>query len=213
MFEHLCVLACVCAQKFVFYRESETTDKMSTNNNSDKSQGRGNGSQRGGDRRFSNFNKNRNDKGKGNGKGQSGKPKRQGECADLGNNVHFIGDARQADNCTKVTEAILNHIQRNFTHGVDIRQALEDEADMDFVDLMPTAPPSATTSSGDGTTVPAMDEVAKMISQSEVKHFVERKTKHQDNLNKAFALILGQCTLGLKVLSDLHVLAVGCLLS
>ena len=32
------------------------------------------------------------------------KIKRKGECEDLGDNVYYIGDARQADNYTKVTK-------------------------------------------------------------------------------------------------------------
>ena len=63
-------------------------------------------------------------KGGGNGTNQT-KPKRRGECAELGGYIYFIGDARQADNYTKVTEAILNFIQRMYTMGNDVKLALE----------------------------------------------------------------------------------------
>ena len=51
------------------------------------------------------------------------KPKRKGDCEALGENVFFIGDARQADNYMKVTENILNYIQSNYTNGFDVKTA------------------------------------------------------------------------------------------
>ena len=156
-----------------------------------------------------------------NGRGQQNKIKRRGECAELGENVYFIADARQADNYVKVTEAILNYIQRTYTHGSDTKKALEDGQAFDFDSIKPTTQlVSSSSSSGSGSSTPspaagtsplvggtrfaiptvttAMSEVDKMIIQAEVKQFVEHKAKYVDNMNKAYALILGQCTLGLK---------------
>ena len=113
---------------------------------------------------------------------------------------------RKADNYAKVTEAIINYIQRTYTMGNDVKRALEEQRDFDFSVLIPIAPtvtmvpsttmateatPSAVLSS------PELD-VAKMILQSEVKHHIERKTKYSDNMHKTYALIIGQCTLGLR---------------
>ena len=53
------------------------------------------------------------------------KGKRTGKCANLGEHIYFIGEARQADNYTKTTEAILNYIQRTYNGGSDIKTALE----------------------------------------------------------------------------------------
>ena len=36
----------------------------------------------------------------------------KGECTELGKNVYYIGDARQSDNFTKVTEVIMNYIKK-----------------------------------------------------------------------------------------------------
>ena len=44
------------------------------------------------------------------------KPKWKGDCTDLGEYTYFIGDARQEDNYVKVTEAILNYVQRKYIH-------------------------------------------------------------------------------------------------
>ena len=43
-----------------------------------------------------------------------------------------------------------------------------------------------------------LDFVDKMILQQEVKDYVLRKKKYEDNMNKAYGLILGQCTQGVK---------------
>ena len=53
-------------------------------------------------------------------------------------------------------------------------------------------------SEDNGVFVAVMDDVDKIILNAEVKQFVECKAKYNDNMNKAYALILGQCTLGLK---------------
>ena len=67
------------------------------------------------------------------------KIKRKGECEDLGDNVYYIGDARQADNYTKVTKNILKYIQRMYTYGFDIKEALDNKEDFDFDRVKPKA--------------------------------------------------------------------------
>ena len=52
------------------------------------------------------------------------KPKWKRDGADLGEYTYFIGDARQTDNYVKDTEAILNYVQRTYTHGSDVKIAL-----------------------------------------------------------------------------------------
>ena len=100
---------------------------------------------------------------------------------------------RQADNYVKVTEAILNYIQRTYTHGSDVKTALEDGVDFDFEKVRPGGK-----SAGDINVSSLLSEIDKLILQAEVKQFVDRKSKYCDNMNKAFALIIGQCTFGLR---------------
>ena len=61
------------------------------------------------------------------------KIKQKGECKDLGDNVYYIGDVRQADNYTKVTKNILNYIQRMYTYGFYIKEVLDSKEDFDKV--------------------------------------------------------------------------------
>ena len=65
------------------------------------------------------------------------KPKWKGDCADLGDYTYFVGDTRQADNYVKVTEAILNYVQRTYIHGSNVKTALEDGKGFDFEMVRP----------------------------------------------------------------------------
>ena len=117
----------------------------------------------------------------------------KGDCADLGEYTYFIGDARQADNYVKVTDAILNYVKRPYAHGSDVKIALEDGMDFDFEKVRPGG-----RYTGDIKISSTLSDIDKLILQAEVKQFVDRKSKYCDNMNKAYALIIGQCTLGLR---------------
>ena len=112
----------------------------------------------------------------------------KGECEALGDNMYSIGDTRQADKYTKTTEVILNYIQANYTEGNDVKEALENLNDYDFDQIKPVIPAG-------GTKTGTVDD---MILREEVKSWCIRKKKYEDNMHKAYALILGQCTEGLK---------------
>ena len=106
-----------------------------------------------------------------------GKGKRTGECAELGEHIYFIGEARQADNYTKTTEAILNYIQRTYYGGNEVRKALEDGEPYGFEAEKPAAKPSTITSTG------TVGDVDQMILGAEIKQFVDRKVKYADNMH------------------------------
>ena len=123
------------------------------------------------------------------------KPKKDGfigECDDLKNHVYFIGSIKQADNYNNTTEAILTYIQRTYDYGIDVVEALNKLQAQDFNSLMPKKIALDQSATKDE------EEVATMILKSEIQKFVDRKQKYEDNMNKAYALILGQCTKGLK---------------
>ena len=113
------------------------------------------------------------------------KPKWKGYCVELGEYTYFISDSRQADNYVKVTEAILNYLQRTYTHGSDVKTALEDGVDFDFEKVRPCG-------TGDIKVSSSLSEIDKLILQAEVKQFVDRKSKYCDNMNKVFVFIIGQ---------------------
>ena len=147
----------------------------------------------------------------------------KGECAALGNNVCFIGEARLADNCTKVTEAIINHTRRTFVDGDDVKQSLENREEFDFKKVMPTMPTPIATQPGEAAASESTkttglmpgwgsnsddekpsvmetqhDKADMTVFQAEVKQCVDGKGRHRSNMNKARAIVIGQCAMGLK---------------
>ena len=52
--------------------------------------------------------------------------------AELGENIYVVNQPGQADKFVKTTEAILNHVQKTYKHGEDIKKALKTEQEFDF---------------------------------------------------------------------------------
>ena len=116
----------------------------------------------------------------------------KGECDDLKGKVYYIGSAKQADNYNTTTESIMEYILREFTHGLDVVESLDALKEKDFTNDTPVesaAPEDAS---------PELKAALKAVHTEEMKQFVQRKQKLQTNLVKAYGLILGQCTKGLK---------------
>jgi len=112
----------------------------------------------------------------------------KGACADLGENIYTIGDAKQADRYNKTTEQIANYIQREYSRGQDVADAITQMEHQDMTKYQPAPPEDEE----------KLTKFQEMILQQEIKDYVERKTKYIDNCNKAYGLILGQCTQGVK---------------
>ena len=162
---------------------SSNNNNNNTNNTNNRNNGT-RGNQRSNNNRRNNNNNNRSQRSK--------KDDFKGDCEDLKGKVYYIGSMKQADNYNNTTEAILAYIQRTYDHGSDVMEALETLADKNFSGLMPKKMELGSEPSKEE------QEVATMILQSEVRKFVDRKQKYTDNMSKAYALILGQCTKGLK---------------
>ena len=58
-------------------------------------------------------------------KNKNNKETYKGECEDLKGKIYYIGSAKQADNYNTTTEAIMEYILREFTHGLDVVESLE----------------------------------------------------------------------------------------
>ena len=112
----------------------------------------------------------------------------KGACEELKDNVYTVGDAKQADRFAKTTENIVNYIQRTYDEGQDVMDALVNMEDVDFDEFEPESEEAEAD----------LTYMQKLILQAKVKEFMNRKNKYQHNMNKAYALILGQCTQGLK---------------
>ena len=113
-----------------------------------------------------------------------------GEEKELGNNVHTYNEARQAERCTKTTESILKFIQRKFTGGQDIVDALNNGVHLDPDSYKPRA------KLGSDNKPIVLDDLEMMILSGEVKQHLIRARTYKDNCNKVYGLILGQCTRG-----------------
>ncbi len=77
--------------------------------------------------------------GRGNGNGKKNNQKKataKGACADLGEHVFVIGEARQAEKAIKTFERICYHIPK-WDYGQDIANALESGEHLDFDAIMP----------------------------------------------------------------------------
>ena len=162
--------------------DNNSNNSVIGNNNRRNNGSRGN--QRNGNNRRNNQNNNRSQR--------SNQKEFKGDCDDLKGKVYFIGNMKQADNYNNTTEAILSYIQRTYDYGNDIMDALDELEDKDFAALMPKKAALGDKATDDE------KEVAVMILKSEVQKFVERKQKYTNNMHKAYALILGQCTKALK---------------
>ena len=116
----------------------------------------------------------------------------KGECEDLKGKVYFIGSAKQTDNYNNTTEAILEYFLREYTHGLDVVESLEKLQEKDLTNEVPV---EATPPDGASEELKA---ALKAVHHEEMKQFVQRKQKLSTNLVKAYGIILGQCTKGLK---------------
>ena len=115
----------------------------------------------------------------------------KGECAELGSNVYYIGDARQADNYTKTTEVIINYIKKNYKLGNEVCQALETGTDYTF------ARPESVDSTG---AIVPIDptSVDGLITKQLINRYVDNLEKYEAEKSNAYGLIYGQCTKGLR---------------
>ena len=118
----------------------------------------------------------------------------EGECPELKNHVYTYGDVKQADRYHKTTEVILNHIQKKFDHGQDTKDSLIALVKKDLSPYEPAEPPVKLK---DGVALP-MSMVQGHLLAQRVKNHVNREAELDINFSKAYALILGQCTQGVK---------------
>ena len=114
----------------------------------------------------------------------------KGACEELKDCVYTVGDARQADRYSKTTERIVNYIQTNYEQGQDVKDAL---VALEPLDLEAEKPKF--NEDEDENDLSYIDE---QILLQQIKDYVARIRKYNDNMNKAYGLILGQCTQGVK---------------
>jgi hypothetical protein len=131
----------------------------------------------------------------GRGRGQRNRPQPQhevstrfkGNCAKLQGHIFDCSDYKQADKFVNTLKHISEYVGAAYKHGGDIRSSIINETRI--IISVPAAPtivdPQAPT--------PA-EIVAKMISKGEIDSYIKRKLMLDDNVQKAYSLVLGQCT-------------------
>ena len=106
----------------------------------------------------------------------------------LADHVHSIGSAKQASNCTVITQFIINHVRKTFECGDDIGDALEKRIDTAFP--APILQPATAT---DAAAKALEEKQNKILYRAEVATYVAQKDNCQANEGKAYALLFGQC--------------------
>jgi hypothetical protein len=136
---------------------------------------------------------------------EGGQPKYQttgprGAIEELKDNIYIVGDARQADKYNKTTEAILSYIQTNYTEGQDVVEGLTSMTDPNFNKWKPDKPKPTKKKAAKEDPPPdaEFDESDKQLYTLELKAWVERKGKYRTNMARAFGVLWGQCSMGVK---------------
>ena len=118
----------------------------------------------------------------------SQQPKFKGNCTELSGFIFDCTDYRQADTYVTTVKRIADYVGAEYKHGGDIRSSIVNE--VAYVIPIPTTP----TPPVDPAKPTPEETVASMIFKGELESYVKRKSILQDNLQKAYALVLGQCT-------------------
>ena len=127
---------------------------------------------------------------KGHGKNTNFKPKTlKGDCEELKDNVYYLGYG-QAEKYEKTIEAILNYIQRTYINGKDLKNAIKKGKEYDFEAEKPELP--------NGKEKIEENTPDGLIFKMKVEKWMNREIQYNINKENAFALILGQCTDGVK---------------
>ena len=112
--------------------------------------------------------------------------------AELKYYVYYIDGAKQADNYTTTTEAILNYIQKKYEEGADIRLALETMKDVDLSQYKPKKEVVDPTDK-EPDEIKLEEEENNIIYNGEVKLYLNRNNKYRTNMTSAYTLIYNQC--------------------
>jgi hypothetical protein len=127
--------------------------------------------------------------GRGGGNQQQRQPptKFRGNCAELQGHIFDCSDYKQADTFVKTLKHISEYVGAEYKHGGDIGSSIINEAKI--VITIPTTPTYA-----HPTALTPDEEVAKMIFKGELEAYIKRKSALDDNIQKAYSLVIGQCT-------------------
>ena len=113
----------------------------------------------------------------------------KGSCPDLEGHIFDCSDYKQADNFVHTLKRISEFVGAECKHGGDIRSSIVNETK--FVVPEPATPDY---SANYATAPTPEDKVKEMMFKGVISAYIKRTTILDDNIQKAFSLILGQCT-------------------
>ena len=134
----------------------------------------------------------RGNQGRGCGRGGP-RPQRQpptkfkGNCSNLQGNIFDCSDYKQADTFVNTLKRISEYVGAEYKHGGDIRPSLIHESKI----VIPIPTPAVVV---DPSALTSVEEVAKMIFKGELDSYIKRKAMLNDNIQKTYSLVIGQCT-------------------
>ena len=126
--------------------------------------------------------------------GASGEVKKK-ERKTLADYVFYIGSSKQESEYAKISQFILNHVQKEFDYGDDIADALENEVEWNETPHLPVLKVIPKEEEGDQKRSTeereALEKANFTFYQYEVQEFIKRRKAYQTNKGKAYALIYG----------------------
>ena len=111
----------------------------------------------------------------------------KGNCEKLHGAIFDCSDYKQADNFVSSLKRISEYVGSEYKHGGDIRSSIINQ--VRFVVVIPTRPTIL-----DEAAPTAVEKVQLLIFQGKISAYIKRDELLLDNIQKAYSLVLGQCT-------------------
>jgi hypothetical protein len=109
----------------------------------------------------------------------------KGNCAELSGYVFDCADYRQADKYVTNMKRIAEYLGAEYKQGGDIRSTVENEQ------ALPIPIPAEPELVGTAT---VLTTAQTLIFKGEINEYIKRQATLQENMQKAYSLVLGQCT-------------------
>jgi hypothetical protein len=110
-----------------------------------------------------------------------------GNCAELQGHIFDCSDYKQADTYVHTVKRISEHVGSQYKHGGDIRSSIINGEKVKIP--IPASPTYV-----DPKSLTQLEETEKIIFKGLIEGYIKRKSDLDDNIQKAYSLVIGQCT-------------------
>ena len=116
---------------------------------------------------------------------------------------YAIGTMKHAGDYNKITTYLILHIRKTYKHGSNITNAIENQEHFNFDPSAPrlqisTTVETETSSPQEKLEIKCQNDQYKIEYEAELQLHLKQKSHYCTNLGKAYALLFGQCTIGLQ---------------